>query len=420
MKITGVSGREIFDSRGFPTLECQLELEDGSIVIASVPAGASKGTNEALEMREGGERLFGLGVSKAITILEEKIAPMLIGKHPDVVETDLALLEADGTVHKSNFGGNTMLATSIAVARAQAHVEQMPLYELIAVLCDYDAVSVPFPLFNFINGGLHADNNFPIQEILVIPVGDSTFRSCMESAIYLFYTFKKILQSHGKRTLVGDEGGFAPLFKNEEEALTLLVDAMKIAKLEKDFDYFLAMDVAATQLYDPQTKKYNWSGKQLTNVQLIDKYEKIMEKFPMYALEDAMAEFDEEGWHLLNERLKDSTRIVADDLTASNPELINKAIQQDIANTFIIKPNQIGTVTQVLQAISMCKEKDYGIIVSHRSGETNDTFIADLAVGVSAGHIKAGGPTRGERMAKYNHLLRIEDTLMLQLLGAAL
>lgn len=420
MKITGVSGREIFDSRGFPTIECQLELEDGSTVIASVPAGASKGTNEAKEMRDGGERLFGLGVSKAINILEEKIAPILIGKNPDVVEADLAMLEADGTVHKSNFGGNTILAASIAVARAQAFVEQMPLYELLAVLCDYDAVSVPFPLFNFINGGLHADNNFPIQEILVIPVGDSTFRACLESAIYLFYTFKKILQSAGKRALVGDEGGFAPIFENEEEALTLLVDAMKVAKLEKDYDYFLAMDVAATELYDPETKLYSWSGKKLTSNQLIDKYEKLMEKFPMYALEDGMAEFDEEGWRALNERLGESTSIVADDLTVSNPELINKAIQENIANTFIIKPNQIGTVTQALQAITMCKEKDYGVIVSHRSGETNDTFIADLAVGTSSGHIKAGGPTRGERMIKYNHLLRTEDTLMLQLLGAAL
>lgn len=412
MKITGVSAREIFDSRGFPTIECEIILDDVIPVVASVPSGKSCGSFEVAEMRDK-DRLMGFGVQQAIELLEGELAPQLVGKKPDVVDFDLRMIEMDGTPQKTRIGGNTMLAVSMALCKAQAYAHQLHTYELIAQLCDFESVSLPFPMFNIINGGAHADTGLQIQEFMIVPTGASSFRTSFELATIVFHTLGELLKKQGKMVAIGDEGGYAVPFSHEREALDLIMEAIAFSGVEKEGDFVLALDVAATQFYDRGKKIYNWHNSSLTSQELIQEYVSLATQYPLYSIEDGLGDDDHEGWHILCDTLGEKLQIVGDDLFASNAHRIAEGMEKGLANAAVIKPNQVGTVTECLQSIKLCKEHGYNTVVSHRSGETNDTFIVDLAVGTSAGQIKAGGCSRGERMAKYNEMLRIEDNLVL-------
>jgi len=417
MKIVKVMGREIYDSRGVPTLECSLILENGMYVTASVPSGLSRGQHEAFELRDNDpNRLFGMGVQKAIENLELQIGPTLIGKEPNLIEMDLKMLEMDGTENKSRLGANTILAASIAIARAQAALENIQLYELIALFCGYESVALPFPLFNMINGGVHANNSLQVQEFMLMPVGTQNFRACLEVAVTVFHTLKHLLKENNRIVLLGDEGGFAGQFHDEQEALDFLVAAMESAALEKGVECAIALDVAASQFYNPTTQLYRWKDKDITAQELIAWYETLAAQYPIYSIEDGLSEHDWQGWASMTAQLGDKLQLVGDDLFCSTPSKIARGIEGNFANSALIKPNQVGTVTETLQAIKVCKENGWNTVVSHRSGETEDTFIVDLAVGTSAGQIKAGSCARGERIMKYNQLLRIEDMLALNLM----
>ena len=415
MKISKVIAREIYDSRGLPAVECDLVLDNDVVVTASAPSGSSRGSFEAVELRDGGERLLGQGVLKAIENIETIIAPALVGKEPDVVGMDLKMIEMDGTENKSNIGANAMIAASMAVCRAQAMANDMELYEFIALLCDFEAVTLPFPMFNMINGGAHANNDLMIQEFMVIPIGAQSFRGSIEAGVTIFQHLKKILIEQGKSTAVGYEGGFAPMLEDEQEALDLLMEAVERSGIDSG-DVVFALDVAASQFYNPTKKMYDWKGQFVSSEELIGVYKQLAEHYPLYSLEDGLADNDLEGWKNLMDTLGEKLQIIGDDIFATHSQRIIMGIENNLAHGVIIKPNQVGTVTETLQAIKLCKANDINIIASHRSGETEDMFIADLAVGASAGQIKAGGCSRGERMAKYNHLLRIEDELTRTLL----
>lgn len=418
MKIERIIAREIYDSRGYPTIECDMELEDGIFVTASVPSGRSRGVHEAIELRDGGDRLMGQGVLKAIDNIEQIIAPALINKEPDLITMDIMMLEMDGTDNKSVLGANAMLAVSTVLLKAQAAVEALEPFELLAHLCGLDSIALPLPMFNMINGGAHAHNNLRIQEFLVVPVDVPSFRVAMESAATLYHELGSLLLRDKKFLAVGDEGGFSTMFKNDIEALDYLVEAIEQCKGKTKGSFVLALDVAASQFYNKDTQKYDWFGKHMSSEQMISFYEKLIKKYPIYSIEDGLSEHDVDAWKMMTQTLINKVQLVGDDIFVTNAERIWKGIEQGIGTAVIIKPNQVGTITETLQAIKLCKENGMNVIVSHRSGETNDTFIADLAAGTSAGHIKAGGLSRGERMAKYNHLLRIEDELVLNLLGA--
>jgi enolase len=410
MKIAKVQAREIFDSRGLPTLECQIFLDNGTSVLSSVPSGASKGIHEALELRDGGERLFGKGVLKAIEYIEETIAPELIGKKPDPFAMDRFMIELDGTVNKAKLGANTMLAVSMAIVKAQAAAEEMELYESIAHLYGAETVTLPYPLFNVINGGVHADNNLLIQEFLIMPVGGASFRESLEHAMILFHELKAVLKKLGKNIAVGDEGGFAASFSSELEALDLLGDV--IARIGNGNLFAIALDVASSQFYDTQTQCYNWHDDFLTSEEMIKFYATLIQTYPIYSIEDGLSQDDWQGWIAMTKTLGDRIQLVGDDLFVTSVQRLKHGISVGAANAALIKPNQIGTVTETLEAIRTSSELGMNVIISHRSGETEDTFIADLAVGTSAGQIKAGGCSRSERLAKYNRLIRIEDSLL--------
>ena len=412
MKITKVIGREIYDSRGMPTVECTLVLENGVQASASVPSGLSRSSYEARELRDGGHRLMGAGVLRAIENLEQIIGPELIGKVPDLVPMDIKMIELDGTENKSHLGSNAILAASIAICKAQAYLNDMETYELIGHLCNADTVSLPFPMFNVINGGKHANNNLMIQEFMIVPTGAQNFRESLEIAVTVFHELKKILAKMGKSTNVGDEGGFAPTFDDDRQALDCIVNAIEHLDESLHDSVVIAIDVAASQLYDRATRTYRWRGKSVHAQELTGIYAELLDTYPIYSIEDGMSEFDSEGFSYMMNSLGDSIQIVGDDLFATNLARIVDGIENNLANAVVIKPNQIGTVSETVQALIWCKDNEVNTIVSHRSGETNDTFIVDLAVGASAGQIKAGGCSRGERMAKYNALLRLEDELL--------
>lgn len=412
MKIVRVIGREIFDSRGMPTIECEIILENGLSVAASVPTGASRSEYEAKELRDGGLRLLGKGVLRSVQIIEQIIEPQLIGREPNLIEMDQELVVLDDTDDKSKLGANTILATSIALCKAQALIEGLEPYELIAHLCGYDMASLPFPMFNVINGGAHAYNKLQFQEFMIMPVGVPSIHEAMDIAVTFFAILKKILHEQGLSTAVGDEGGFAPELDHESQALDLIMEALGYMQNDFGGSLMIALDVAASQFYDKNSGLYRLHGRQYSSDELITYYTQLVDKYPLYALEDGLDQDDWDGWQKLTAKLGSRLQIVGDDIFATNPNRIYEGIDRNVANTVIIKPNQVGTVTETLQAIQLCKEYDRNVIVSHRSGETNDSFIADLAVGTSAGQIKAGGPSRGERMAKYNRLLMIEDELL--------
>ena len=410
MKIQDIHAREIFDSRGIPTIECDLFLSDGAMITTSVPSGISRGMYEAVELRDGGTRLMGLGVHNAIRVIEETIAPMFVDREPDLVTFDLELLDADETMNKSYLGANAMLAVSMAVCRAQAYAEDFELYEFIAQISNYSSIALPCPMFNMLGGGLHADNDFPIQELLVIPTHELSFHEAMETGATIYQNLKKILHKHGKSTAVGYEGAYVPSFTTIYEAFDMLLEAINTSG--RGAHVMIGLDVASSHLYNYETNKYAWLGKEISSDELIEWYDSLSLRYPIYSIEDGLGQTDWNGWSEMKKRLGSRVKLIGDDLFVTDSQRIWNGIENDCATSALIKPNQIGTVTETLQAIALCKDNNWDVVISHRSGETNDSFIADLAVGVSAGHIKAGGCSRGERMAKYNRLLDIESDLL--------
>lgn len=418
MKVTKVMGREIFNGAGWPTLECEITLDDGTYVSACVPTGIScsaretKGTYETL--REASK-----AVAQAIDTIETNIAPILIGKEPNVVSTDLELIDLDGTPEKTKLGANTLLATSAALLRAQASVEGMEVYELVGYLCEYSSITLPFAFFNCIGGGAHVENSsVRIQEMMVIPIGTQNFRSCFEAAITLQKYLHILLQKKFPYVAYTAQGALTAPFKDDAQALDLLMEAIETVQKASSHRFLIGLDVAASQFYNRNTKTYDWLGRSLDSADLIALYTRLVNQYPIFAIEDGLSERDEQGWKEMTAALEEKVQLIGDDIFATNPELIAYGIEHVVATGVSIKPNQIGTITETLQAIKMCREYEMLCMLSNRAYETNDPLIVELAVGASAGYIKAGGPNRGEHLAKYNELLRIEDSLMLSLLDS--
>ncbi len=409
MRIRALRAREILDSRGNPTLEVELELENGSCGRAAVPSGASTGSKEALELRDGDRRYGGKGVLKAVRNITEKIGPALLGRElSSQDELDRLLIELDGTPNKSRLGANAILGVSLAYARAVAAALNKPLFQYFG-----NNASLPVPLVNVINGGAHADNELEIQEFMLVPVGFSSFHEALRAIAETFHVLKRILKNRGLSTAVGDEGGFAPQLQKNEDALRVLLEAIAEAGYRPGRDIALALDSAASTFYSEG--RYRIEHLALSSRELIELYEEWLDKYPIISIEDGLAEDDWAGWQELTERLGKRVQLVGDDIFVTNPMLVREGIRQGIANAVLIKPNQIGTLTETLRTVELARQGGYATIISHRSGETEDTFIADLAVGTGAGQIKAGSVSRGERTAKYNQLLRLEERYQLPL-----
>ena len=410
-EIIDIYAREILDSRGNPTIEVEVFLESGVMGRAAVPSGASTGEREALELRDGDKgRYLGKGVLKAVDNVNEVIAEALIGwEASDQAGIDRKLLELDGTDFKSNLGANALLGVSMACAKAAAEDAGLPLYQYIG---GANAKELPLPMMNIINGGAHADNNVDIQEFMIMPAGAASFKEALRMGAEIFHALKKVLKAKGYNTAVGDEGGFAPNLKSNEEALEVIMLAIKEAGYKPGEDVLLALDVASSELFkDGKYRLENEKQPVKTAQELVDFYEDLVNRYPIISIEDGMAENDWDGWKLLTERLGHRIQIVGDDLFVTNTKILKQGIEKGIANSILIKVNQIGTLTETLEAIEMAKRAGYTCVISHRSGETEDTTIADLAVAVNAGQIKTGSLCRTDRICKYNQLLRIEDEL---------
>ena len=410
-EIIDIYAREILDSRGNPTIEVEVFLESGVMGRAAVPSGASTGEREALELRDGDKgRYLGKGVLKAVENVNEVIAEALIGwEVSDQAGIDRKLLELDGTEVKSNLGANALLGVSMACAKAAAEDAGLPLYQYIG---GANAKELPLPMMNIINGGAHADNNVDIQEFMIMPAGAGSFKEALRMGAEIFHALKKVLKAKGYNTAVGDEGGFAPDLKSNEEALEVIMAAIKEAGYKPGEDVLLALDVASSELFkDGKYRLENEKQPIKTAQELVDFYEDLVNRYPIVSIEDGMAENDWDGWKLMTDRLGQRIQIVGDDLFVTNTKILKKGIEKGIANSILIKVNQIGTLTETLEAIEMAKRAGYTCVISHRSGETEDTTIADLAVAVNAGQIKTGSLCRTDRICKYNQLLRIEDEL---------
>jgi len=408
--IIEVRGREILDSRGNPTLEVDVYLVSGAMGRAAVPSGASTGEHEALELRDGDKkRYLGKGVRKAVDNVNEIIAPELEGLDAlDQVGIDKLMIELDGTENKSRLGANAILGVSLAVAKAAANALEIPLYNYIGGV---NARVLPVPLMNVLNGGLHADNNVDLQEFMIVPVGADSFAEALRIGAEVFHTLKKVLKDKGYNTAVGDEGGFAPDLKSNEEAVQVLMEAIEKAGFAPGEDVCIALDPAASSFYKDGVYMLEGEGVNKTSEEMVAFYEDWVNKYPIISIEDGLAEDDWEGWRLLTERLGDKIQLVGDDLFVTNTKRLARGIQEGVANSILIKVNQIGTLTETLEAIQMAHRAGYTTVISHRSGETEDTTIADLAVAVNAGQIKTGSVCRSDRIAKYNQLLRIEEEL---------
>ncbi|GAM08137.1 enolase [Geobacter sp. OR-1] len=410
-QISDVYAREIIDSRGNPTLEVEVFLDSGVMGRAAVPSGASTGEREALEMRDGDKaRYLGKGVQKAVDNVNNQIADAIIGMEAtDQVGIDRKMLELDGTEYKSNLGANAILGVSLAVAKAAAEVIGLPLYQYIG---GCNAKELPLPMMNILNGGAHADNNVDIQEFMIMPAGAKSFKEALRMGAEIFHALKAVLKGKGYNTAVGDEGGFAPNLKSNEEALEVIMEAIVKAGYKPGEEVLLALDVASSELFsDGIYTLENEAESKKTPVQMVDFYENLVNKYPIISIEDGMAENDWDGWKLLTDRLGKRIQIVGDDLFVTNPKILKEGIQKGIANSILIKLNQIGTLTETLDAIEMAKRAGYTCVISHRSGETEDTTLADLSVAVNAGQLKTGSLCRTDRVCKYNQLLRIEDEL---------
>lgn len=409
-RIVDIRAREILDSRGNPTVEVDVLLEDGAFGRAAVPSGASTGKTEALELRDGDKKRFlGKGVLKAVENVNKKIAPKLIGMDAtDQVAIDNLMCELDGTDNKRKLGANAILAVSLAVAKAAAESCGLPLYRYIGGAA---ARVLPVPLMNVINGGVHADNDLDIQEFMIVPVRGEKFSEALRTGVEVFHNLKKILKKDGHFTNVGDEGGFAPALSSARQALDYLVKAIEAAGYKPGVDVFLALDVASSELYEDGVYHFKGEAKDFSREELIKFYEGLVSSYPIISIEDGMAENDWEGWKMLTEALGSKIQLVGDDVFTTNPSIIAKGIEKGISNAVLIKLNQIGTLTETLQAIEMTHKAGWNAVISHRSGETEDSTIADLAVATNAGQIKTGSASRSDRMAKYNQLLRIEEEL---------
>ncbi len=410
--ISDLYAREVLDSRGNPTVEVEVVLESGVIGRAIVPSGASTGAHEAVELRDGDQsRYLGKGTLQAVKNVNEIIASELIDFDAlDQLGIDQFLLELDGTPNKGRLGANAILGVSMAVARASADALGLPLY---VYLGGVNAKTLPVPMMNILNGGAHADNNVDIQEFMIMPVGAEDFHEALRMGAEIFHKLSAVLKGKGLNTAVGDEGGFAPNLASNEEAIITIIEAIKQAGYEPGTDVYLALDVAATEFYRDGKYFLAGEGVEKTREEMIDYYADLTSKYPIISIEDGLAEDDWEGWKLLTERLGSRVQLVGDDLFVTNTERLAQGIATDTANSILIKVNQIGTLTETLDAIEMAKRAGYTAVISHRSGETEDTFIADLAVAVNAGQIKTGAPSRTDRVAKYNQLLRIEEELAL-------
>jgi enolase len=408
--IQSIHGRQILDSRGNPTVEVEVELMDGSIGRAAVPSGASTGAHEAWELRDGDKSVFlGKGVLKAVENINGEIGDSLIGM--DAVnqrEIDAIMRELDGTPNKSRLGANALLGVSLATAKAAAACVQLPLYRYLG---GAGAHILPAPMMNIVNGGQHADNSVDVQEFMVMPLGFETFSDGLRAGVEIFHHLKKVLGSRKLNTAVGDEGGFAPDLGSNQEALDLIMEAISQAGYTAGEQIFIALDVAATEFYDAKTKTYTIDGKKLSGPDMVGFLSAWVDKYPICSIEDGCSEDDWESWKLLTEKVGSKIQLVGDDLFVTNVERLQRGIDEGIANSILIKVNQIGTLTETIEAIQLAARNGYTSISSHRSGETEDSFIADLAVGLSTGQIKTGSASRSDRMAKYNQLLRIEEEL---------
>lgn len=408
--IVDIIGREIIDSRGNPTVECDVLLESGVMGRAAVPSGASTGSREAIELRDGDKsRYFGKGVLKACENINTEISEAIMGLDAnEQAFLDRTLIDLDGTENKGRLGANAMLAVSMAVAKAAAEESGLPLYRYFG---GSGAMQMPVPMMNVINGGAHADNNLDIQEFMIIPVGAPSFREAIRYGSEVFHTLKKILHDKGLTTSVGDEGGFAPSVANHEEAIKLIIQAIEQAGYEPGTQIALGLDCAGSEFYKDGKYKLEAEGLNLTSTEFTNLLETWVDKYPIISIEDAMAENDWEGWAILTKALSKKVQLVGDDLFVTNTKIFREGIQKGIANSILIKINQIGTLTETFAAIEMAKRAGYTAVISHRSGETEDSTIADIAVGMNALQIKTGSMSRSDRMAKYNQLLRIEEDL---------
>jgi enolase len=409
-EIIDVVGREILDSRGNPTLEVDVLTASGALGRAAVPSGASTGTREALELRDKrSKRYGGKGVQKAVANVNTVLGPALLGLDAaDQVRLDRKMIELDGTPNKSKLGANALLGVSMAAARAAANAFGLPLFRYLGGI---NARCLPMPMMNILNGGAHAANNLDIQEFMIVPVGADSLREAVRLGAETFHSLKKILHAKGLSTAVGDEGGFAPNLESNEEALRLIVQAIEAAGYRPGRDVGLALDAAASEFFQKGQYVFKSEKRKLSAAKLVDVYADWIDRYPILSIEDGLAEQDWDGWSLMTDRLESRIQIVGDDIFVTNPAIFAKGIEKGIANSILIKLNQIGTVTETLDAVEMAKQSGYTTVISHRSGETEDAFIADLAVGVNAGQIKTGSLSRSDRIAKYNQLMRIEEEL---------
>ena len=408
-KIVNIVAREVLDSRGNPTVEAEVHLQGGVMGRAIVPSGASTGSHEALELRDGGTRFVGKGVLKAVENVRTLIAPALIGLDAfEQIVLDHTMLALDGTGNKSKLGGNAILAVSMAAARAAANALNIPLYRYLG---GSNAKTLPLPMMNVINGGAHADNSVDFQEFMVMPVGAPSFSEALRYGTETFHALKKVLSKRGYNTNVGDEGGFAPDLKSNEEALEVLLEAIGNAGYEPGKDIAIALDPAVTELFKDGKYHLEGEGRVLTTDEMIDFWADWVARYPIVSLEDCLAEDDWEGWAKITARIGDRVQLVGDDLFVTNTERLQRGIDEKVANSILVKVNQIGSLTEAMDAIELAKKSGYTTVISHRSGESEDAFIADLAVATNAGQIKTGSASRSDRIAKYNQLLRIEGEL---------
>jgi enolase len=410
MKIQRVHAREVLDSRGQPTVEVEVSLKNGVMGRATVPSGASTGIHEAVELRDGGKRYLGKGVAKAVAHVNENIAPRLRGKDArGQAAIDQIMLDFDGSPNKGKLGANAILGVSLAVAHAQAKAQGLPLYRYLGGSA---AKTLPVPMLNVLNGGAHADNNVDVQEFMVVPIGMKSFKEALRSAAEIFATLKKVLHDRSLSTSVGDEGGFAPRVQSNAEAIELLLEAITKAGYKDGSQVALALDVASSEFYDDGNYVFKKSdGQKRSRDDMVRLYEDWVRQYPILSIEDGFAEDDWEGWRVMTQALGKKIQLVGDDLFVTNRARLQRGIDSEVANSILVKVNQIGSLTETLETMKLAKESGYTTVMSHRSGETEDVTIADLAVATNAGQIKTGAPCRGERTAKYNQLLRIEEEL---------
>ncbi len=409
--IVDIIGREILDSRGNPTVEVEVMLEDGTTGIAAVPSGASTGENEAVELRDGDkDRYMGKGVQQAIENIETVIFDNLEGfDATEQVDIDKSLIHLDGTANKSNLGANAILGVSMAVAKAAAEYYGLPLYRYLGGI---NSKVLPVPMMNILNGGKHADNTVDIQEFMIVPAGAPTFREALRMGAEIFHNLKTVLKSKGYNTAVGDEGGYAPALKSNEEAFDLIIEAIDKAGYRVKDDVLLAIDTASSEMVeDGKYKMFKSTGEYKTSEEMVNWYIDLVNKYPLISIEDGLGENDWEGWKILTQELGDKVQLVGDDIFVTNPEFLKRGIAEDVSNSILIKVNQIGTLTETFDTIEMAQRNGFATIISHRSGETEDTTIADIAIATNAGQIKTGAPSRTDRVAKYNQLLRLEEEL---------